>query len=348
MGKDLFSKPYGRFYNLAYLLSKLGHNVELILFSYKKNEISSKKVDRLKISSVSLLPNPFKTIFRVSQQIRESKPDWVVGFSDTYYGIMAEYTARKINKKSWIDAYDNYESYIPFLKPLHWLWRNAIDRAALVTCAGPGLEELFTKYRKEGPVVVLPMTVNHNEFKELSREVCRQELGLPIDNKLIGYHGSISNSRDIDTLFAAIQKIQLTNPDVKLVMAGRIGKNIEIPKSVLYLGYIADNDIVKFINSMNILAVINKNTKFGNYSYPIKLYEAMACKIPVVVSKTKSTEWMMNRFPELLVEPEDFNALADKIDEVIHFNRIKYDELPTWDKITDKLAQKIEELNSLN
>jgi glycosyltransferase involved in cell wall biosynthesis len=345
MGRDLISRAYGRFYYLSYYLSESGHDVELILFSYLKNENEDHYIGNLKLSSVSLFPNPFLTLIKVYKKVKDSNPDWVFGFSDTYYGILAEYIARKIGKKSLVDAYDNYESYLSFAKPLHWLWRAAVRRSTLVTCAGPQLEELFKVYRREKPIHILPMTVSDSEFKQKDRQKCRETLRLPLDKKLIGFHGSISNSRGIKTLFEAVNKVQLTNPNVKLVLSGRLDRNIKIPKSVLYLGYIADNDIVQYINSMNMLAVINKNSRFGNYSYPVKLYEAMACKIPVVVSKTESTKWMMSMYPDLIVEPEDHSALANKINEIIDMNRIDYDELPTWYKITSKLSQQIVAIN---
>jgi glycosyltransferase involved in cell wall biosynthesis len=346
MGRDLLTSPYGRFYNLAYYLSQLGHAVHLVCFSYKTKEWEQVERDGIKITSLSVVPNPIRSFIKAKEIIKKTQSEWIFGFSDTYYGILAEYFSRKNNCKCLIDAYDNYESYMPLLKFVHCLWRNAISNATLVTCAGPQLEELFRKFRKEKPILILPMTIDNKEFKQKDRQVCREELGLPLDKKLIGFHGSISNSRGINTLFKAVKKIQLTNADVKLVLIGRIGKNIKIPKSVLYLGYIPDKDIVNYINSMNILAVINKNTKFGNYSYPIKLYEAMACKVPVVVSNTKSTKWMMSKYPELLVDPDDHDILADKIGEIIDLGHIDYDELPTWDKIAYKLSQKIVDINS--
>lgn len=49
---------------------------------------------------------------------------------------------------SCIDAYDNYESYIPWLKLLHVLKRRALSRADLITAAGPNLlkQMLFVRF----------------------------------------------------------------------------------------------------------------------------------------------------------------------------------------------------------
>ncbi|ANX03477.1 hypothetical protein PG2T_04240 [Immundisolibacter cernigliae] len=46
---------------------------------------------------------------------------------------------------------------------------------------------------------------------------------------------------------------------------------------------------------------MNTPGAFGDYSYPIKLYEAMACGRPVVAARTASTAWVLRDFPGRLV-----------------------------------------------
>jgi glycosyltransferase involved in cell wall biosynthesis len=341
MGRDLITRPYGRFYNLAYHLSELGHDVELILFSYFKNENEENCIGCLKISSVSLFPNPFLAIKKIYKKIEGSSPDWIFGFSDTYYGILAEFFASRIGKKSLIDAYDNYESYLPFAKPLHWIWQRSIKRTNLVTCAGPSLEMLFRMHRKKGDINILPMTADQDIFYGQPKDICRQKLGLPQDVKIIGYHGSIYENRDIETLFSAFKLIQ-NEKKVILILAGKKSKKIRFPDYVTYLGYLSDNEVPYFINSLDVLVVTNKNTNFGNYSYPVKLYEAMSCNIPVIVSKTKSTEWVMRSYPELLTEVNDPELLANNIMKNIDTGHIGYEKSPTWKELAIQLSSDIE------
>ncbi len=47
---------------------------------------------------------------------------------------------------------------------------------------------------------------------------------------------------------------------------------------------------------LDMVAVMNTPGAFGDYSYPIKLYEAMACGRPVVASRTASTAWVLRNF----------------------------------------------------
>ena len=86
------------------------------------------------------------------------------------------------------------------------------------------------------------------------------------------------------------------------------------------------------LNSLDVLVVINQPSVFGNYSYPVKLYEAMKCRIPVVVTDTLSTKWIMRYNEELLVEPGNAVKLCDKIKSALQLDRIDYVEQPEWEK----------------
>ena len=137
-GRDLFTQPYGRFYHLPCLLAKRGHEVHLLLLSYRNEAPVYRREGNLHWHSVSVLPmGPLPFLQKAARLAAELIPDWVIGFSDTWFGILAERLAKKVGAQSLIDAYDNYESYIPWLKPLHLLWRHSLARANVVAAAGP-------------------------------------------------------------------------------------------------------------------------------------------------------------------------------------------------------------------
>jgi len=337
MGKDLLEVPYGRFYYLAYYMSKLGHDVRLILLSYRRNEDQSVNHENLNLKSISLLPNPLYAISKIYHEVKEPSADWIFGFSDTYFGIMAVYFAKRLNKKCLVDAYDNYEAYLPFLKPLHWIWRKSIRQANLVTCAGPGLVDLFRKYRNTDPIEILPMAVDPTGFSPMSKQQARQFLDLPADKRLVGYHGSIHHSRDITVLFDTIKDLRSRDPEIMLVLSGRCFRNVKLPDSALYLGYIPDSQVPYFVNSLDVLAVPNRTSNFGHHSYPIKIYEAMACNIPVVATQTRATEWILKDHPDMLVPPNDPEKFADVIGKIIKLGRVEYSAMPTWDDLAKQL-----------
>ena len=60
-----------------------------------------------------------------------------------------------------------------------------------------------------------------------------------------------------------------------------------------WLGYLPDEDIPVLLNCMDVFAVISLISAFGRFSYPVKLYEAMACRIPVAATATEPAIWIL-------------------------------------------------------
>lgn len=330
MGRDLFTSPYGRFYHLALYLSELGHNVDLWLMSYRSGENEERRVGNLSIKSFNFWSAFSIGLPSLMRRASEKDPDWIIGFSDTYYGVLANHLAKKLGKRALIDAYDNYESYMPVAWPLHWLWRRSLSEADHITCAGPSLVDLLGTYCDKSRITILPMTADDNFYLNVATEATREELGLPRHGKLIGYHGSISHTRDIDLLFQAVRQVRKKNDNVQLVVSGRLGRGVTIPGDVRYIGYVDAGRIPLFLRALDLLVVTNKPGRFGNYSYPVKLYEAMVSGTPVVASRTPAIKWILRNHQELLVKPGSVMALAEKIEEVLALPGVDYQRQPTW------------------
>jgi glycosyltransferase involved in cell wall biosynthesis len=331
MGRDLVTRPFGRFFYLPYHLAERGHDITLLLLDYRQGKPVDMRVHGIRwISEPVTLGYPGRYLDRLRQLLRADRPDWVVGLSDTYFGILAQHYGRKYGILSCIDAYDNYESYIPWLKPLHGLWRRALSRADLVTAAGPGLLQYMSRQRHGRPSLVVPMAADPIGFRPMDQGECRLRMGLPSGRKLVGYCGSTHKNRGLHVLFGAIAMLQEKQPDVSLLISGRTWKNVAIPESVYQLGYVVDEDMPTLLNCMDILTVLNRVTSFGNFSYPVKLFEAMSCGVPVIATATPATRWILRDHPDCLVQPSDPGALCRKIEHFLGKGQICYNDLPDW------------------
>jgi len=326
MGKDLIRNPYGRFYYLPRILAERGHQVSIALLDYENG--AELEIDAHGIRWYS--SRPLAYLATVHKQIVDLKPDWVVGFSDTYFGILAERVARKHGLKSCIDAYDNYESYMPWAKPLHWLWRRALRRSDLITAAGPSLIALMSRGRDSRKAAVVPMAADPSGFEPRDKVACREILKLPVDAPLVGYCGSMHRSRGVEVLFDAIPLIKAERPDVRFIHSGRTWDDVPLPLEIRSLGYIDDDSVPILLNSMDVLVVINRSSSFGHHSYPVKLYEAMSCQVPIVATRTRATEWILDRHRGSLVEPEDPRDLSGAILRSLAEPDADYRSVPTW------------------
>ncbi|WP_240342383.1 glycosyltransferase [Methylococcus sp. EFPC2] len=301
-----------------------------MLLSYKCDPPQYQKKANLHWHSVSAIPwGPCPFLSKAKQLALETKPDWVIGFSDTWYGIMACHIARSVGAHTLIDAYDNYESYIPWAKPLHWAWRQALKRADAVTAAGPQLAELMSVSAGGRPVRIVPMAADPNFFP-MEKATCRTRLGLPRDRILIGYTGSLYPSRDIELLFSVFEALRSSEPRIELVLSGRVASRTSVPAGTHWLGYRPPEEVPLILNSLDLLIVVNKPGDFGDYSYPVKIYEAMACNVPVVATDVAGTSWVLRDHPRLLVrtaEVEDFVATAT---DILSLSPVSYPKTGGW------------------
>lgn len=331
MDRDLISRPYGRFYHLPHLLAEKGHTVTAVLLSYKKDGMYKKSSGNETWISISAWPTgPFDYIRMLTRIVKETRPDWIVGFSDTYYGILAAFLGEKFGIKSCIDVYDNYESYIPWLKPLHLYWRKAVSKATVVTAAGPQLARHLNTFRPGKKVHVVPMAADPSGFKPLDKVFCRRKLHLPLDKKIVGYCGSIYRNRGVEIMFRAFEQLHNDDPEIEMVLTGRKQKGVHIPAQVQWLGYLPDDQIPIFLNSVDVLLVVNRLSDFGKFSYPVKLYETMKCHIPVVATETEATNWILNNNRDFLSTPEDPTDLAQKIKRLLNLGRFDYGMQNSW------------------
>lgn len=341
-GRDLFTQPYGRFYHLPRLLAEDGHEVHMLLLGYQREPAEYRQDGNLHWHTISALPwGPQGYVSRAHQLARELTPDWIIGFSDTWYGILAQSVAAACGTRSLIDAYDNYESYIPWLKPLHWFWHRALRRADAVTAAGPQLAELLGACAGNRKVEVIPMAADPN-FSPLPKKECRQLLGLPIDGILVGYTGALNPNRGINLLFATFEKLRESVPQAQLVLSGRLAEGVRLPEKVHWLEYRPPEQVSTILNSLDLLFVLNMPGAFGNFSYPAKLYEAMRCEIPVVASDVPATAWILRKHSQLLARAGNAEDFSAKAVVALSLGRYNYSQAGGWEESAGILSETLQ------
>ena len=144
------------------------------------------------------------------------------------------------------------------------------------------------KYRDK--VVVIPNGINTEEFNvPYSKEECREELGLPIDENMILFVGSLTTFKGPDVLLKAMPQIIKEVPDAKLVFVGsgkmrreldRLCKKLGVEKYVKFAGFVGDHfKKLLYYKSADVFVL----SSFAEV-FPIVLLEASASGLPMVVS----------------------------------------------------------------
>ena len=336
--RDLMERPYGRFFNIPDQLAAQGHNVQIILADYRLGRVVQLRRGGVNWVGVPVLPNPFRYQSRATEMAREMQVDWIVGFSDTWYGILASRLASRLGCRYLVDAYDNYESYLPWATPLHHLWRRAIANADVVTAAGPGLLDHMVPNDGQGVVRVVPMAADPG-FTPLDKVSCREILGLPQGEKLIGYCGSAVRSRGIELFYSIIQSLANSNSDLVFVFSGVVDTSLKLPRNAIHVGYLDDDKMPALINAMDVAIAFNLPSAFGEHSHPVKVYEAVACGVPVLASRTRATQWIMQDQPERLFDNSDPVTFVEKLLALLDDERSEVVKLDGWGPIAAQFAE---------
>lgn len=344
--RDLIERPYGRFHCLPVELATLGHEVTVLLCSHRRLPSTQKRMANVNWICEDVFPlGPAVLINRLARHAAVFQPDWVVGMSDTYYGWLAQRLARRTHAKFAVDAYDNYEAYMPWNLPLHVLWRRSIRAANLVTAAGPQLAQRLQSHRNGGhPVEIIPMAADP-EFRPLDKQACRRTLGLSPDTCFVGYVGSWARNRGTDVLLDAFRHVRAAQPRLQLLLSGRPPQRVLAEPGVVTTGYVPDAQLPILINALDVACVMTADTSFGCYSYPAKLCEAMACGVPVVATATEPVRWMLGYREAHLAPLNDPKAFSDRILRQFAEPRTEYGPRETWSNLAQRLSQLLEEIS---
>lgn len=336
--RDLITRPYGRFFHLPTLLARKGHKVTIVLVDFRGAPAEDLQRDGVHWIALDARSMGISGIYdALKARASQLRPDWVFGLSDAWAGVIAWRVAYACGAKLALDAYDNYESYMPWNLPLHLLWRNSLGKADLITAAGPQLAQLLGKHARPGVAAeVIPMSADP-EFIPMDKSFCRKSLGLPHQAPLIGYYGSWATRRGTDSILNIFDQVRLKIPDARLVLSGNPPEHAKTHPGTISLGYLEDQQLPVLVNAIDVACVVTRNSRFGKYSYPAKLCEAIACGTKVVATDTAPVRWMLGNGSSTLVPVDDTKAFSTKILEVLES---KYDDiapLPDWHQGAEKL-----------
>ena len=345
-GRDLLTRPYGRFVHLPLELMRLGHAVRAICIGLRAGPASETTYRGLPIQAINLLPSPWHCLRKLQQMCKEWQPDWIIGGSDIYPGLLASHLASFSGAKVALDAYDDFESYAPWAVPAHWLWRRALARCDLASAAGPQLLQKMTIHAQRAVPVVVPMAADP-DFSPSSKQLARQVLNLPPNALLFGYTGSLDTKRGGQLLLDAWRQVAKRNPTARLVLCGRNRISDRDLPGVIQLGYVEDKHMPEVQRSLDAAIVLGSNSAFSQFSYPSKLCEAIACGTPVVATATGPVQWMAEKSSVQLVPIGDADGLAEALTRVTPApDQRAAGQPPCWAESARTLAQAMDTVST--
>jgi teichuronic acid biosynthesis glycosyltransferase TuaC len=344
MGKDLLNDRFGRFRELPLELARLGAEVRGLAVSYRPREesvILDSDVSgngRVRWHSINVhnrfIPRFGRMARHAMKLATDFKPDVVWACSDAYHAIFGAWLAKRIRTRCVVDLYDNFEAFrasqLPGVLPL---FRRAVKQADGVTCFSKRLADHVTQtYARKKPTAVTENGIRKDLFYPRARAACRQRLGLPQDAKIIGTAGALDSSRDIKTLFETFELLSAEYDDLCLALAGPRERGLQIPRGprIHDLNVLPHEKVPSFINSLDLAIVCYRQSAQGEFSFPQKAYEIIACRVPLIAAAVGTMKELLRAYPGCLYEPERPQNLASAVRRQLKDKVVVEAEIPSW------------------
>lgn len=361
MRHDLLDDRYGRFREIPLELARMGHVVQGICLSYQS------RPEGLTVDSsdggVEVLwrsVNLGRTIVTgsiahrrlVNEVANEFKPEVILASSDVFHVIRGVSLARAIGAISVVDLSDNYESYRGGSLPgVVSRFRHAVKDASIVLCVSSPLARFVRdRYQRSKPTLVIEMGVLTDRFRPGSQQVSRVRLGLPTHLRLVGVAGALLRHRNIEVLFRAMDLVHSEASPTGLVAAGPRDTHLAWPEqSPLFdLGVLDHAAIPDLICSSDVMAVPIQPSDFGQFCFPQKASEAIACGVPIVAARLPAMEEYLGGDPRMLFEPDDPVDMARALKATLAEAPATLPSVFSWRELAIRISDAIDTKLSIN
>lgn len=339
--RDLISDRFGRLFHFPIQLARRGHQVTVVALDYDKlrnfERHTIDTVSFLSIPAVGILKAPSGFI-RTFNETRAAKPDILIASADTYLGFIAASFSRLLSRPWCFDVYDDYRYFasakIPGMKSILTLVTRDAD--SVVTASEP-LKQLT---ESQNPTTYVVENGTDTElFRPLDKLQCRRTLGLPDDDPIIGYFGSIEKRRGIETLMAAVKICRREHPRIRLLVAGKNDSSLDLRAlNVDYRGNVPQQTVPMLINACDVATIPYEHDPYIDATNPCKISEYLACQVPIVASSVSDMAWLFSSTPSVLAEPGNAKSLSAAINRQLTSPMlIPLNPNLTWAALTERL-----------
>lgn len=168
-----------------------------------------------------------------------------------------------------------------------------------------------------------PNAVDVRDFDiDVTKREARSRLNIDHDHFLVVYTGHLYGWKGVDTL---AQSVAYMPEHIRVVCVGGTETDVERMRSTYahenrlqFIGHRPHTEIPLWQKAADILVLPNtgKQAISRFYTSPMKLFEYMASRTPIVASRIQSISELLNDKNALLFEPDNPQALAQAITAV--------------------------------
>ena len=235
----------------------------------------------------------------------------------------------------------------------------ALCKATKVFSVSNSLKEKAVSLGIESSKILpIPNGVDMEKFFPVPKDEARQELGLPLDRKIIISVGGLVKRKGFHRVLAVLPEVTEKYKEVLYVIVGgptvegdlgselkKQVKELNLDDHVRFTGTLPYDKVRKWLNAADIFCLATSNEGWANV-----FFEAMACGKPVVTTKVGGNEEVVKSADYgILVDLDDQKQLKDAIIEALekkwdHGKIIKYASENNWENVARKVLQEFKKI----
>jgi len=208
-------------------------------------------------------------------------------------------------------------------------------------------------------ILPIPNGVDMEKFFPVPKDEVRQELGLPLDRKIIISVGGLVKRKGFHRVLAVLPEVTEKYREILYVIVGGFTvegdlgpelreqvKELNLDAHVHFTGSLPYDKVRKWLNAADIFCLATSNEGWANV-----FFEAMACGKPVVTTKVGGNEEVVKSADYgILVDLDDQKQLKDAIMEALdkkwdHGKIIKYASENNWENVARKVLQEFKKIS---
>jgi len=261
--------------------------------------------------------------FLISKKVKNHET--VLYFKDTRLAAFAIFWKRLF----LIDIKIFIEAHIPFPRDIT-IERYTFSKVDHVVTITRLMVEILKNQYDVLPekISLLPNGINLEKFDlKISREEARKITNLPLDKKIVLYSGSVGYYKwKGEDVF--IESARFLDNNFLFVVVG--GDSIDakraiekpLPNNVFCVDRQPYSQIPFYLKAADILILPSKSgyKLSEELTSPLKLFEYMASRVPIIASDLPSIREVLNDDNALLIKPNNPKVLADSIKKIIGDN----------------------------
>jgi len=187
----------------------------------------------------------------------------------------------------------------------------------------------------EEKILIAPDSVDLDIFNlNISKEEARNKLRLPLSKKIIIYTGRFKTMGMDKGLGDILRAIKLSdNTHILFIAVGgseeeikfykRVVDDLSVSAQVNFIGLVPQNELAVYQKAADALLMpFPLNEHYAYYMSPLKMFEYMASKRPIIASDLPSIREVLSENSSIIIEPCNPASLAEGIKKCLSDNEL--------------------------